>query len=105
MLLNLFYSNEIKSFILFEYLTLIEQTIFSKAGVEKEKLEISLKMETIGNSFVDIDYRLFRQETTDAETKRLYPALKFTIFNGLGIDVYKEQNEYQINLKIIKEEA
>jgi hypothetical protein len=101
--LQLFYSNEVKLFILFEYLTLY--SLFSKVGVEKEKLEVSLKMETIGNSFVDIDYKLFRQETTYAGTERLYPALKFAIFSGIGINVYKEQKEYQINLKITKEEA
>ena len=104
MILNLSYPNEEKIFTLFEYLTLIEQNIFSKVGVEKEKLEISLEMKTVGNSFVDIDYRLFGKEITDAGTERLYSVFRFAIFNGFGINVYKEQNKYQINLKI-KEEA
>jgi len=104
MLLKLFYPNEEKLFTLFEYLALIEKTIFSKIGTKKKKLEISLKIETVGNSFVDIDYRLFGRETTDAGTERLYSAFRFAIFNGFGINVYKEQNKYQINLKI-KEEA
>jgi len=104
MILNLSYPNEKKIFTLFEYLTLIEQNIFSKVGVEKEKLEITLKIETVGNSFVDIDYRLFGKEITDAGTERLYSVFRFTIFNGFGINVYKEQNEYQIDIKI-KEEA
>jgi|GEM_PF-6637926 len=103
MLLKLFYPNEEKLFTLFEYLALIEKTIFSKIGTKK-KLEISLKIETVGNSFVDMDYRLFGRETTDAGTERLYSAFRFAIFNGFGINVYKEQNKYQINLKI-KEEA
>ena len=106
MLLNLSYLNEEKIFIFFESLTLMEKALFSKKGImiKKKELEIDLKMETIGNSFINIDYELFKKETTDARTKRLYLAFKFAIFNGFGINVYKEQNEYQINLKI-KEEA